>query len=137
MASMNAAAKTLVGPQEREALFSRLCHRNTIRREIGREPIDVPTAFHRIVHMKAVQEFDRLLDPYLTQAFNEVEWPSRPTPRLLLGVKLYRQSVERLCREQNVVDPRTKNPNVLKMIDRYAPDQESNVTLLSAIGGQT
>lgn len=137
MASMNAAAESLVGHQEREALFSRLCHRNTIRRQIGREPIDVPTAFHRIVHIKAVREFDRLLDPYLTHAFNEVEWPSRPTPRLLLGVRLYRQCVERLCREQNVVDPNTKNPNVLKMIERYAPDYEGNVTLLAPIEGQT
>lgn len=128
MAAMNIAADKLVGSQEKQALFKKLCHRNMIRRQIGREPIDVPKIFHRLVQMKAVREFDRLIDPYLTKAFHDVEWPTGFTPRLLLGVKLYRTCVVRLCHEQNVIDPRTKNPNVLKIIERYAPDPENNVT---------
>ena len=71
--------------------------------------------------MKA-QEYEKRLEPYLVAAFASVDWPSGFTPRLLLSVKLHKKAIAQLYRDHGVADPRTKNPDMLKIMDRLIPD---------------
>lgn len=62
-----------------------------------------------------------MLDPYLVTVFGAADWPDGFTPRLLLGTRLHRQAVAHLQRDHGMSDPRTKNPDMLRMIERLAP----------------
>jgi hypothetical protein len=105
----------------KQALFEKLCHRNFIRREIGGRPIDIPTAYARKVKLMEEARYLEMLDPYLTAAFGSATWPTGFTPRLLLGVRLHKQAIAHLQRDHGISDPRTRNPDMLKMIERRAP----------------
>lgn len=73
-----------------------------------------------------------MLDPYLKAAFKSADWPDGFTSRLLLGVRLHKQAIAHLQRDHGISDPRTKNPNMLRLIERYAPDPENNVASFAA-----
>ena len=74
--------------------------------------------------MLMTQEYEALLEPYLADAFAAADWPIGFTPRLLLAVKLHRGAVRLLNAELGISDPRTKNPDMVRMMDRYAPSAE-------------
>ncbi len=78
--------------------------------------------------MTEEHRYNILLEPYLAATFEAADWPVGFTPRLLLAVKLHRQAVDQVYREHGVADPRAKNPDMLKIIDAFAPEPESNVT---------
>ena len=71
--------------------------------------------------MTEVHRYNQLLEPYLVAAFVAANWPAKFTPRLLLAVKLHRAAVDQLYREQGFADPRVKNPDMLALIDKFAP----------------
>ena len=107
---------------QKRAVFERLLHRNAIRREMGMRPINIPEAYRRKVTAMKTQEYERLLEPYLVAAFASVDWPAGFTPRLLLSVKLHKKAIAQLYRDHGVADPRTKNPDMVKIMDRFIPD---------------
>ena len=74
--------------------------------------------------MLMTREYEILLEPYLASAFAAADWPCGFTPRLLLAVKLHKGAVQLLNAELGISDPRTKNPNMVKMMDRHAPCAE-------------
>lgn len=39
---------------EKQALFEKLCHKNSIRRQLGIRPIDIPTVYHRKLRLTAI-----------------------------------------------------------------------------------
>jgi len=127
-ASRTKATELLVSSIAKQMLFEKLCHRNFIRREIGGRPIDIPTAYARKVMLMTEGRYLELLDPYLIAAFGSVDWPSGFTPRLLLAVRLHKGATDQLRRDHGISDPRTKNPDMLKIIERYASHPENNVT---------
>jgi len=114
----------VISSQSRQAILERLFHRNFIRREIGKRPINIPETYKRKVTMLITQEYEALLEPYLADAFAAADWPSGFTPRLLLAVKLHKGAVRLLNADLNITDPRTKNPDMVKMMDRHAPCAE-------------
>ena len=114
----------VISSQERQAILERLFHRNFIRREIGTRPLNIPEAYNRKLMMLMTQEYEALLEPYLADAFAAADWPSGFTPRLLLAVKLHRCAVRLLNAELGITDPRIKNPDMVKMMDRHAPCAE-------------
>lgn len=61
----------------------------------------------------------KLLEPYMMEAFEAVEWPAGFTPRLLLAVQLHKAAVGQLHHDQGIADPRTKLPDMLAMMDRF------------------
>lgn len=63
----------------------------------------------------------KLLEPILAVKFGAVEWPTGFTARLMLAVKLHKQAVQQVYNDHGVDDPRTTNPDMLKIIDRLAP----------------
>lgn len=90
-------------------------------------PIDVPVAYKRKVSIMVSEEYQTLLRPYLVTAFTSVEWPTGFTPRLLLAVKLHKQAVKQVHHDHGIADPRTKNPDMLKIIETFAPVPEAIV----------
>ncbi len=113
---------------EKQVLFRRLRHRNAIRRELGIRQFHVPTVFKRKLRLTEEHRYNQLLEPYLVAAFQTADWPVGFTPRLLLAVRLHRKAVDQLNREHGISDPRTKNPDMLKIVEAFAPEPESNVT---------
>lgn len=111
----------VVSTQARQAIFERLLHRNAIRREIGMRPIDIPEAYRRKIAIAVTAEYQALLEPYLVAAFASVDWPDGFTPRQLQTVKLHRKAVDDMYFDKGITDPRTKNPDMVKMMDRFIP----------------
>ncbi|MEP1637257.1 hypothetical protein [Ascidiaceihabitans sp.] len=72
--------------------------------------------------MLRIQDYETRLEPYLIATFASADWPEGFTPRLLLSVKLYRKAVQDLNQDADIADPRTKNPDIVKIMDKYAPD---------------
>ena len=107
---------------QKRAVYERLLHRNAIRREMGMRPINIPEAYRRKVAAMKTQEYEKLLEPYLVAAFASVDWPAGFTPRLLLSVKLHKKAIAQLYREHDVADPCTKNPDMVKIMDRFIPN---------------
>ncbi|SPH19589.1 hypothetical protein ASD8599_00324 [Ascidiaceihabitans donghaensis] len=114
----------VISSQARQAILERLFHRNSVRRAMGARPLNIPEAYKRKVMMLMTQEYEALLEPYLSDAFAAADWPSGFAPRLLLAVKLHRGAVRLLNAEMGISDPRTKNPDMVKMMDRHAPCAE-------------
>ncbi len=114
----------VISSQARQVILERLFHRNSIRRTMGARPLSVPEAYTRKVKMLMTQEYEALLEPYLASSFATADWPSGFTPRLLLAVKLHGGAVRLLNAELGITDPRTKNPDMVKMMDRHAPCAE-------------
>lgn len=112
---------TLVNSHQKQAVFERLCQRNAIRRQIGVRPMDVPSVFKRKIRLMTEQRYLELLEPYLVAAFGSVDWPEGFTPRILLATKLHKQAMEDVRRDHDVADPRTKNPDIMKIIETFAP----------------
>ena len=71
--------------------------------------------------MMMTTEYEKLFEPYLVAAFAAVDWPSGFSARLLLAVKLHKDAVGQLENEHGIADPRSKNPNILKIIERLVP----------------
>ncbi len=113
---------------EKQVLFRRLRQRNAIRRELGIRQFHVPTVFKRKLRLTEEHRYNQLLEPYLVAAFEAADWPMGFTPRLLLAVRLHRKAVDQVNREHGIPDPRTKSPDMLKIIEAFAPQPESNVT---------
>lgn len=122
------SADLLVSSMEKQVLFKRLCQRNAIRREIGIRPIDIPAAYRRKIRLMNEQRYLELLEPHLKTTFGSVEWPIGYSARILFAVKLYNQAVQQVQDDHGVADPRTKNPDIMKIIEKFAPDPENNVT---------
>lgn len=74
------------------------------------------------------QRYLELLEPHLKTTFGSVEWPIGYSARILFAVKLYNQAVQQVQDDHGVADPRTKNPDIMKIIEKFAPDPENNVT---------
>ena len=119
----------LVSSMEKQVLWRKLRHKNAIRRELGIRQFHVPTVFKRKLRLTETHRYIQLLEPYLTAAFEAAEWPVGFTPRLLLAVKLHKSAVAQLQRDHGIADPRTKNPDILAMIDKFAPSPD-NVTII-------
>ena len=109
---------------QKRAVFEHLLHRNAVRQAMGARPLNIPDAYKRKVIMLMTKEYEALLEPYLASAFAAADWPSGFTPRLLLAVKLHTAAVKLLKAELGISDPRTKNPDMVKMMDRHAPCAE-------------
>lgn len=77
--------------------------------------------------MTETHRYNQLLEPILVEKFGAVDWPTGFTPRLLLAVKLHKCAVAQLQRDHGIADPRTVNPDILAMIDKFAPSPD-NVT---------
>ena len=114
----------VISSQERQMILEKLFHRNSVRRAIGARPLDIPEAYKRKVMVLKTTKYEALLEPYLADAFAAADWPSGFTPRLLLAVKLHGGAVRLLNAELGITDPRTKNPDMVKMMDRHAPCAE-------------
>lgn len=74
------------------------------------------------------QRYLELLEPHLKTTFGSVEWPIGYSARILFAVKLYNQAVQQVQDDHGVADPKTKNTDILKIIEKFAPDPENNVT---------
>ena len=83
--------------------------------------MDVATVYRRKVKLMEEARYNRLLEPVLVELFDAVDWPTGFTARLLLAVKLHKQAVQQVYNDHGVDDPRTTNPDMLKIIDRLAP----------------
>lgn len=71
--------------------------------------------------MLKTQKYEALLEPYLVAAFEAADWPKGFTPRLLLSVELHGKAVQKLNRDHNITDPRSKNPDMVKIMAEHAP----------------
>lgn len=103
-------------------------HKNSIRRELGIRELHVPTVFKRKVRMTEEHRYNELLKPYLTTAFEAVDWPIQFSARLLLAVKLNQAAVDQLYRDHNFTDPRVKNPDMLKLMEKFMPSNVVSIT---------
>jgi hypothetical protein len=121
-------ATSLVSSMEMQVLFRKLRHKNSIRRELGIRQFHVPTVFKRKLRMTTEFRYNELLEPYLADVFGAVSWPIGFTPRLLLAVQLHDQATRLLRCESGIADPRTKKPDMLKIMETFAPDPDNNVT---------
>ena len=74
------------------------------------------------------QRYLELLEPYLKTTFGSVEWPKGFSARILFAVKLHKQAIQQMQDDHGVADPRTKNPDIMQIIEKFAPDPENNVT---------
>lgn len=129
LADQTTGSDLLVSSMEKQVLWRKLRHKNAIRRELGIRQFHVPTVFKRKLRLTETHRYIQLLEPYLTAAFEAAEWPVGFTPRLLLAVKLHKSAVAQLQRDHGIADPRTKNPDILAMIDKFAPSPD-NVTII-------
>lgn len=75
--------------------------------------------------MMTEQRYLELLDPYLIVAFEPIDWPTAYTARLLIAVKLHKQAAGELYRDLGIADPRTKLPDMTKVMDRYIDGKAS------------
>jgi hypothetical protein len=108
----------LVTTAQRQVVLERLFHRNCIRQKLGGRPMDIPTSYKRKVRLMTEDHYMQLLEPLLVEKFAAVDWPTGFTPRLLLAVRLHRDAVAELERVRGISDPRTTNPDMLKIIER-------------------
>ncbi|MEP3895663.1 MAG: hypothetical protein ABJN52_16915 [Litorimonas sp.] len=74
------------------------------------------------------QRYLELLEPYLKTTFGSVEWPIGYSARILFATKLHKQAIQQVQDDYGVADPRIKNPDIMKIIDKFAPDPKNNVT---------
>ncbi|MEP4856332.1 MAG: hypothetical protein ABJV60_04675, partial [Lentilitoribacter sp.] len=74
------------------------------------------------------KRYEELLEPYLKTTFGSVEWPIGFSARILLVTKLHKQAIQQVQVDHGVADPRVKNPDIMKIIEKFAPDPENNVT---------
>lgn len=126
-----------VSSMEKQVLFRKLRHKNAIRRELGIRQFHVPTVFRRKLRLTEVHRYNQLLEPYLVAAFDAANWPAQFTPRLLLAVKLHRAAVDQLYREQGIADPRVKNPDMLKLMERLVPTGSQAASVVSIPDGSS
>jgi hypothetical protein len=112
---------------QKRAVFERLLARNEIRREMGMRPLNILEAYQRKVAAMKTQEYEARLEPYLIAVFASVDWPEGFTPRLLLSVKLHKKAIAQLYRDHGVVDPRTKTPDIIAIIDKFAPSPDNDI----------
>lgn len=119
----------LVSGEDKAGLFTRLCHKNFIRRELGIRLIHIPTVYNRKVKLMTEDRYVQLLEPILGEKFRAVDWPTGFTARLLLAVKLHKQAVQQVYNDHGVDDPRTTNPDLLKIIERLAPAVDCEIPI--------
>lgn len=93
--------------------------------------MDVKAVYKRKVTLMIDARYNQLLEPILVERFGAVDWPTEFTPRLFLAVKLHKQAVEQVARDFGIADPRTRNPNMLQMIERFAPDPASAASVIA------
>jgi hypothetical protein len=98
-----------------------------VRREIGIRPLDIPAAYKRKIRLMNEQRYLELLEPYLKTTFGAVEWPVGYSARILFAVKLHKRAIQQVQDDHGVADQRTKNPDIMKIIEKFAPDPENNV----------
>lgn len=87
------------------------------------QPLNIPEEYRRRLQTLTIQNYEAHLEPYLTKAFAAIDWPEGFTPRLLLAVQLHRKAVQDLSRDHDISDPRKKNPDMVKIMDRFIPDR--------------
>lgn len=123
LANLKMVSDLLVSGQDKQALFEMLCHKNSIRRELGGRLMDIPTVYERKLKLMTEDRYVQLLEPILVEKFGAVNWPTGFTPRLLLAVRMHKDAVAQLKRDHGVTDPRTQNPDILNVIERLAPKE--------------
>ncbi len=125
------ATHGLIGPDDKKAIYERLLIRNSIRREIGVRPINIPEMYRRKIKMMAEKKYDELIQPLVDAAFSKIEWPNSFTGRLLLATKTYRQCAARLEAETGCSNPRRVGPDMLDLIHQYVAPFEDRGWLSS------
>ena len=118
------ATHGLIGSDDKKAIYERLLIRNSIRREIGVRPINIPDVYRRRIKMMAEKKYDELIQPYVDAAFSKIEWPSSFTGRLLLATKTYRQCTEQFEADTGHANPRRIGPDMLDLIHQYVEPLE-------------
>lgn len=113
------ATHGLIGPDDKKAIYERLLIRNSIRREIGVRPINIPEMYRRKIRMMAEKKYDELIQPYVDAAFRKIVWPDSPTGRILLAVKTYRACAAQCERETGYANPRHSTPDIFKLMDQF------------------
>ena len=126
LANQTTGFDLLVSGQDKQALFEMLCHKNSIRRELGGHLMDIPTVYNRKVKLMTEDRYLEMLEPILIEKFGAVEWLTGFTPRLLLAVRLHKDAVAELQRVHGIADPRTNNPDMLRLIERLVPHTDTN-----------
>lgn len=121
----------LVTSAQRQVVLEQLFHRSAIRRELGGRLMDIPTVYRRKVRLMTEDRYVQLLEPILIEKFGAVEWPTGFTPRLLLAVRLHKDAVAELQSVHGIADPRTKNPEMLKIIERLVPLADTNCQIIT------
>ena len=109
----------LVNSDQQQAIFERLLVRNSIRREMGVRPINIPVIYERKKRMNAEARYDEIIQPYIDVAFRNLDWPDSFSGRLLLGVKTYHQCAAQCERDTSHANPREGVPDILKLIHQY------------------
>ena len=108
----------LVPGDQRQQVYERLLHRNHIRSQMAVKLIDIPKMYYRKVHVMEIAEYEKLLEPYLINAFADIAWPDSLTGRILIAVRLHKRCVDQLHIDHGVVDPRNKRPDIIATINR-------------------
>ena len=120
LAALTTGSDLLITSTDRQAILERLYQRQAIRREIGVRPIHITEVYHRKVQRMTENRFDALMEPYIDAMFSQINWPDSFTGRLLLAVKKYRECSTQCEIDTGHTNPRTRPPDMLKFIERYA-----------------
>lgn len=118
-AALTMVSDLLITSADRQAILERLYQRQSIRREIGVRPLNIPVIYERKKRMIAEARYDEIMQPYVDAAFSSLDWPPSFSGRLLLGVKTYHQCVAKCERDTGHANPRDGVPDILKLIHQY------------------
>jgi hypothetical protein len=121
----------LVSSMEMQVLWRKLRHKNAIRRQLGIRQFHVPTVFKRKLRLTEEHRYNELLEPYLIEAFADVDWPDGLGGRLLIAVRLHKRCVDQLHIDHGIADPRERNPDMVAVINRLVPDADQTVSTVS------
>ena len=69
--------------------------------------------------MMTEKKYDALIQPYVDEAFSQIEWPNSFTGRLLVATKAYRRCVVQLEADTGQSNPRRLGPDMVGLIDQH------------------
>lgn len=107
-------------PAEVSEIIGDIQHSNAVRRKAQMPLIDENEAFARQAQLRIDAKYRAELEPYLSDAFQQVEETVGLAGRMLMTQQAWNLAEAALLAEKGIANPNRQPPDIVKSIIRYS-----------------